>query len=264
MRYWYQAENSSEWISESSSNANSWPDIELDYIRTESGNLAVTLFYPGWDARKTAILIVPGYFGSSRHGPYGLYSRLARHWAYDGFLTVTYDPLGSGESSPIHRSFETEVRSAVFMTQKILNSHDQVICVGHSMGAAIALLAASHFDGRAKTWCLAPLCKLEELAVSFFNRNQFREITRSGSTLRHGLRLELGMIEKASEAWMRLENKVSAVFIAGNDPYTKHQSSLNIPPQYQFVIQSADHNFSQNDNFSQIADITTNLLLEEE
>lgn len=263
MRYWRIDANLKTWSPQSSLSHKSWPEISLGYIPSHSGDLAASFFHPGWDVKQTALILVPGYFGSSRHGPYGLYTRLARQWAYNGFLCVTYDPLGSGESSFIHRDFETEVESAVTIAQQILSTHKQVIFVGHSMGAATALKASNEFQTCSKTWCFAPLCKLDELAEYFLDKNQLRELTESGSTLRHGLKLELEMIGKASSAWETHENKISVVFIAGDDPYTRNQPNINIPPSRQFIIEKADHNFSHNENLSAILNITTNLLFEE-
>jgi len=263
MRYWCKDEKSKRWSAQYSLDHISWPEISLEYIHSDSGDLAASFFHPGWDVKKTAIIIVPGYFGSSRHGPYGLYTRLARHWAYNGFLCVTYDPLGSGESSQVYRDFETEVESAVSIAIKILSTHKQIIFVGHSMGAAAALKAANKLQTYSKTWCFAPLCKFEELADYFFNKTQLKELTTTGITLRHGLRLDLEMIEEASKAWTSHEDNISVVFIAGNDPYTKNQPRIKIPSSCQYIIEKADHNFSHNDNLSRILSITTDLLFEE-
>ena len=263
MRYWSRDDKSKPWSPQYPLNQKSWPEISLEYIHSDSGDLAASFFHPGWDVKKTAIIVVPGYFGSSRHGPYGLYTRLARHWAYNGFLCVTYDPLGSGESSPVYRDFETEVESAVSIAKKILHTHEQIIFVGHSMGAAAALKAANKFQTCSKTWCFAPLCKLEGLADYFFNKTQLQELKVTGSTLRHGLRLELEMIEEASNAWSSHKGNISVAFIAGSDPYTKNQPRIKIPSSCQYVIEKADHNFSHNDNLSKILNITTELLFEE-
>ncbi len=263
MRYWCQDNNFNHWRAQHPSSSTSWPEVSLKYVQTKLGNLAASFFHPGWDVKDTAIVVVPGYFGSSRHGPYGLYTRLARYWSYNGFLSVTYDPLGSGESSPVYRDFETEVESVVSIAKTILSTHKKVIYVGHSMGVSAALKAASQFPSCSKTWCFAPLCKLEDLADHFFNKSQVQELKMCGSTLRHGLGLDLEMIEKASKAWSKYEKNISVVFVAGNDPYTKNQPRVKIPLSNQYVIENADHNFSHNDNFSQILNIMTNLLFEE-
>lgn len=263
MRCWRLDEKLSQWSPQYLPSEKSWPEISLKFIPSFSGELAATFFHPGWDAKKTAIIIVPGYFGSSRHGPYGLYTRLARQWSYNGFMCATYDPIGSGESSQIYRDFDTEVESAVAIAKIIFKTHKKVIFVGHSMGAAAALKASEKFKPNSETWCFAPICNLDELADTFFNERQLKELLKIGSTLRHGLKLELEMIEKASNAWVSLENEISVVFIAGDDPYTKNQRKIEIPLSRQYIIEKADHNFSNNDNISAILNISTNLLFDE-
>lgn len=262
MQVWEGTDEEQQSFTKNGFAADSWPDIRLFQHTTCHGSLAATLFAPGWDVRNTAIVIVPGYFGSSRHGPYGLYTRLARTWSYNGFSTITFDPLGSGESSPVARTFEKEVAGALALGELLLHDYQHVMFVGHSMGSAVAVAASDALKTDGSAWCLAPLCTMRDLSMNFFDEHQLSELKRDGVTLRHGLELHLHMVEAATECWTRLEKTADAVFIAVDDPYTKHQPPPKLPKCKIFSITGADHNFSQNDSMPQLSKITNDLLFD--
>ena len=52
MRYWYRDENSNRWLPQYSFNPKSWPEVNLEYVQTDYGNLAASFFHPGWDVKK--------------------------------------------------------------------------------------------------------------------------------------------------------------------------------------------------------------------
>lgn len=232
----------------------SWPEIELAALRTDNGSVAYSRFLPGWDERKHGVLVVPGYFGSSRHGPYGLYTRLARAWSYEGFETMTIDLPGSGDSSPVDRTFETEVDSVVAAAEFLLQHHEDVIIVGHSMGAATALEARHRLASaaRASVWGLAPLCSLEDLRRAFLSPQNLDELASTGITQRHGLELRAEMIEAAGAAWNAFAGEIELVWLADTDVYTAGQELSAIAESRRRIIDGADHNFSLEGNFSKL------------
>lgn len=251
-----------QWISEGSPAKYSWPETRVGEFDTSVGRVAYTYHYPCWVRRDRAIVIVPGYFGSSRHGPYGLYSRLARAWAGVGYETLTIDPLGSGDSSSVYRDFETEVRSVESACRQLLIDANSLLIVGHSMGGATALRARSRMpDVDCMVWCLAPLCRLNELADFFFTSDQVADLRKRGRTYRHGLELRIDMIRGADDAWKELYAAADAVWIGGDDPYTRNVDLSAIDSDRVVIVPGADHNFSGNGNTDWLISATTEALL---
>jgi hypothetical protein len=234
----------------------------MEFLPSQAGPVAITRFFPGWESRDTSVVIVPGYFGRSRHGPYGLYSRLASQWALSGFESMTVDPLGSGDSAAITRTFDSEVLSVVTAVKHCLGISERVVVVGHSMGAATALKARHEInaDGRLDVWCLAPLCTLEDLSRAFLSARSRDELLSDGWTSRHGLRLEQAVIDGATEAW-RLLSRAEAIVVAGADIYTAEQDLGPTGLARLFTIDDADHNFSADGNADRLVDIGLNLLI---
>ncbi|MFG1779956.1 alpha/beta fold hydrolase [Micromonospora sp. NPDC049048] len=225
----------------------SWPDVDQLRITSPDGAVAVTRHAPSWAPSRRSIIVVPGYFGSSRHGPYGLYNRLARHWAWQGFETLTIDPLGSGDSTPVYRDFTSEVRSVEIVAEWASPHSSSLLLVGHSMGGATALRARERAGGQNwLVWCLAPLCRLVDLARVFLPEWQLDELARTGRTFRHGLELRREMIDESGAAWEALSTGVDRVWLAGDDQYTAGMDLTPIPPERRQVIEGADHNFSTN------------------
>ncbi len=263
LRVWTRNESDQQWKALPQVLSHNWPEVEVRQANTPSGNIAWTLFMPGWDVRRTGIAIIPGYFGSSRHGPYGLYNRLARQWSYLGFPTATIDPLGTGDSTPVFRTFDTEMMSVTCVGKVLLDMCDRVIFVGHSMGAATALAASNYFGDQAIAWCLAPLCTLEDMSKGFLNEHQLREFNDTGMTLRHGLTLYADMIQRGDATWRALGHTAKGILIAEADPYTKGQKIPNIKSGLIHKVLGADHNFSMNDSFAQLMKIKDDLLFDE-
>ncbi|WBB76682.1 alpha/beta fold hydrolase [Micromonospora sp. WMMD1128] len=231
----------------------SWPDIDQLRIASPDGAVAVTRHVPSWAASRRTIVVIPGYFGSSRHGPYGLYNRLAHEWAWQGFETLTIDPLGSGDSTPVFRDFTSEVRSVEIVAEWAARRSSSLLLVGHSMGGATALRARDRAgDQDWPVWCLAPLCRLVDLARVFLPERQLDELEHTGRTFRHGLELRRDMIDEAGAAWDALSENVGRVWLAGNDRYTAGMDLTPIPPDLQVTIEGADHNFSTNGCFPRL------------
>jgi broad specificity phosphatase PhoE len=250
------------WVAEKTrSRKGSWPDLQVTYLPCDLGRVAITRHFPSWVPQDTGVVVVPGYFGSSRHGPYGLYSRLAASWAYEGFETITLDPLGSGDSSPIFRNFESEIVSVVTATEELSRRVSNIIIVGHSMGAATALAARERISSSScKVWGLAPLCKFSDLADIFLTSQHQEELLRTGRTFRHGLELRKDIIEDSTDAWDRLHSSIDAVWIADADPYTSTVDLSAVAADRVSRIVGADHNFSNENGVKDLQYFTTRML----
>jgi pimeloyl-ACP methyl ester carboxylesterase len=225
--------------------------------------VAISRYRPSWAARSRGIIIVPGYFGSSRHGPYGLYSRLARAWAWEGYDVVCLDPLGSGDSTSVFRTFDTEVESVETVSAWLAEQVESLVIVGHSMGGATALQASRNAAPRKDAvWCLAPICRLEDLSRSFFSPAHMDELLTEGHTYRHGLELRTDFIRESGAAWEWHSHRAAALWLAGADAYTEGMSLSGIPPDRIFTIPGADHNFSTNGSAPYLIEATTQALID--
>jgi pimeloyl-ACP methyl ester carboxylesterase len=209
------------------------------------------------------LVVVPGYFGSSRHGPYGLYNRLARSWAEAGYRTITVDPLGSGDSSDVARTFSAEVHSVVGVALDMMNQYRRIILVGHSLGTATVLAAREDLrdhSAQVSVWGLAPLVSFEDTGVSFFSEQQLTELAELGATTRHGLTLMRSFIEEAERAWVDLRGRLDASWVGDADPYMTPEVVSRLPQQNLFAVHQADHNFSVTGNVEQLTADTLRLL----
>ncbi|WP_405805635.1 alpha/beta fold hydrolase [Streptomyces sp. NBC_00210] len=257
--------NSDQWTATQALPGHTWPDVQVTRLPSRSGYVAITRARPSWAPRGRGVVIVPGFFGSSRHGPYGLYSRLARAWAWEGYETICLDPLGSGDSTSVFRTFDTEVESVETVSTWLSDQVESLVLVGHSMGGATAL-QASHNASRTTdaVWCLAPLCRLEDLSRVFFSPSQLDELLITGRTYRHGLELRMDHIRESGKAWDRHSHRAAALWLAGADPYTQGMSFPGIPQERLSTVPEADHNFSASESAPYLIEATTCALIDSE
>ncbi|MFH8616933.1 alpha/beta fold hydrolase [Streptomyces sp. NPDC017979] len=256
--------NGDQWTAAPAFPEHTWPDVQITRLPSRSGSIAITRSRPSWVPRSRGIVVVPGYFGSSRHGPYGLYSRMARAWAWEGYETVCLDPLGSGDSTPTFRTFDTEVESVETVIRWLSNRVGSLVVAGHSMGGATALQASSASRNVNAVWCLAPLCRFEDLSGAFFSPAQVSEILIAGRTYRHGLELRMDFIDESGAAWERHNQNVQALWLAEEDPYAQGMGFPGISQERIHSVPGADHNFSTNGSALHLVESTINNLIDRE
>jgi pimeloyl-ACP methyl ester carboxylesterase/broad specificity phosphatase PhoE len=258
LRSWFLKDNN--WRTEPSLDKSLWPEIMCKKIHTKYGSVQITLFCPGWENKMHTCIIVPGYFGNSRLGPYGLFVRLARTLAFDGVECITIDYLGSGESTPINRTFEFDIFSAESVISKISTSH-RISVIGHSLGCSVvAKICQKH--NNITGLALAPLCILDDLGKSFFSPHDFQILLNEGSVIRKGVYFPLEYIKSAEEAWKYGASTLKAIILAEQDPYDVSRSALNFIGKVPvYLISDADHNFSlknsSNELINKIKEIVT-------
>lgn len=216
-----------------------WPELECRSLATAWGRIQSTYYYKGWHSESRACIIVPGYFGNSRLGPYGLFCRLARALAFEGYESITVDYLGSGESSPASRTFASDVYSVEAVLRKC---QSEVVLIGHSIGSAVVAEICRKYP-RVVGVALAPLCGLEEMAKRFLSSEELMILKETGTVSRRGIRLELTYVNAAEQAWREGANRLKAVVSAKEDQYTEGFAGLGAKVA-RFVVEGADHNFS--------------------
>jgi broad specificity phosphatase PhoE len=256
-RLWWQ-DDKKGWITEPSLEQSRWPELECRRIHTKKGSIQSTYYYAGWEIKNRACIIASGYFGNSRLGPYGLYVRLARELALHGVECLTFDYLGSGESSPVTRTFETDVFSLTTVISRI-ESTKSISIIGHSIGSSVVAEVCRR-NNKFSGFALAPIHILDE---PFFSRDQFDILLHEGFVHRKGIEIELQYLRSAEEAWLKGHDCINGVVVADADPYT---SNVNIPyPESNVVhIQGADHNFSNGRSSNELIQIVEKLILQPE
>jgi pimeloyl-ACP methyl ester carboxylesterase len=165
------------------------------HLTVKSGEyqLEATLHYPDQvfsnsnTERYPIIVFVHGFVGN-RIGENRLFVRAARRFAQEGYLALRFDFAGCGESAGEYG--ETGLESFVTQTRDILDyvtsldcvDLNRVIVVGHSLGGATALLAASK-DKRVKKLVLwAPVGHPFSDIVKIVGNSTYEKVQIFGSS----------------------------------------------------------------------------------
>jgi len=230
-------------------NKSIFPEAEISSLTTMQGEIAYTKYYPSWSPLNRKCIIAPGYFGNSRHGPYGLYVRLARNLAKIGIETCTFDYLGSGESTPLKRTYETDLYSLERIINNIYNPSFEIFVIAHSAGCSVVSELLRN-NPKIKGIGLAPFCILKDYHTGFFTNLEYNLILSSGKVIRKGIELDLQYLKKIEDSWLKNKKLLSKLFIGGEDQYDKSRNSIKGIEEKVTLIEHADHNFaSENSSF---------------
>lgn len=119
-------------------------------VKTEHGDLAVTLHYPPEEQRGDChpVLVICHGFTGNRVGVDRLFVQAARFFSAAGYMTLRFDYSGCGESTGSYGAGGIE--RMVEETRKILDyalsldgvDYSRVVLLGHSLGGAVAVETA--------------------------------------------------------------------------------------------------------------------------
>jgi broad specificity phosphatase PhoE/alpha/beta superfamily hydrolase len=232
-----------------------YPEIETSTLKTDLGNISYTRFFSSWSPLNRKCIIAPGYFGNSKHGPYGLYVRIARRLAKMGIETYTFDYLGSGESAPITRTFETDCYSLQTVHDNIKIQDSKTFIIGHSAGCSVVSKIIAQNE-KVEGIALAPYCIIDDYNISFFSEEEFRRLHSLKTIIRKGIKLDLSYLTNMEDNWKQTKNLLSIIFLGGCDQYDINRNSTKGIDEKIFIIKDADHNFSlKNSSFELIEEI---------
>lgn len=219
-----------------------WPDVSHKKINTILGNVILTEYFPTISPYKEIVIIIyPGIFGSSRFGPYNLFNRLARKLANYGFKSILFDPIGSGESTPLYRSLETELTSINSIISKY-NGTSKIVFCAHSLSANI--INKYVVAPKIRKFLIAPILDIP-------SRREAWNVSK-GDFVRHGLVF-------APDFWLDdsldkfNEFNETEYFFGSHDKYVKSENFIN-NKRINHIIKNAGHNFSEGN--------TSNILIE--
>jgi len=134
--------------------------MKVKFLNSQGGTLVGYLFKP---LRKTssALVICHGFSGFKE-----VFKIFARYFSLRGFVTLAFDFTGNGESDGFFTDGTisqeiSDVNSAINFLKKD-HGIEKICVVGHSMGGAVALLAASRNKDINCVVALAPLAELQD------------------------------------------------------------------------------------------------------
>jgi len=227
--------------------------------------LAATLHTPEAPAREAVIL---GHcFTCSRHT--GVLRAIAQRLSDEGFMALRFDFSGNGQSegdfaASSYSGYIAEIGAAMAFMRK--RGAEWIGLAGHSMGAAVAILAAVRHPGVKAVCTLAGrLSGLEP--ASFLTPSQREELARSGevSFTSRGRRLRLRRDFFADAGRYSMAESIAVLkipllvvhgqedeIIAVSNAFAAHRHK---PENTDLlIVPGADHMFSQTGNRNRVAE----------
>ncbi|MDR7172846.1 broad specificity phosphatase PhoE [Nocardia kruczakiae] len=226
----------------------SWPSngrIESD---VDGSTVVATEFYPAYFVRLFTIIIVPGLFGNNRAGPNNLYSAVARHLAGNGYRTITYDPVGAGESTPKARSYDDDVESLLSIMRAV--GTKKIVLIGHSVGAAIATAARKQLEFTPAIIAVAPVTTKGAIERLITDPLDLTTLQGSIST-RNGLDFRTDYpanIDKLDDV-----TRFDRIIVGATDTYVDPNSSAMRRHRQHAISIAGNHNFSSTQARSELS-----------
>ncbi|MGK4593969.1 alpha/beta fold hydrolase [Amycolatopsis sp. w19] len=215
-----------------------WPANVTKLADYGQGHIAYTTWEAAYFRRTADVIIVPGLFGNNRTGPYNLYSTIAAQLSAAGYRSTVYDPVGSGESVPLPRSYEGDVESLVSVARAL--KVRRAILIGHSVGATVAAAVGDRIGVPCHTIALAPITTAAEV-LRRINADDRRCLERS-IAIRNGVRFKsdyASLLQKASR-----DARFDAVVVGDSDTYLDPSAPVLWSHKSKTMTVKGDHNFT--------------------
>ena len=210
-----------------------WPNVISKQLSTKYGTINFSEYISTISPYSDLIVIIyPGVFGASRFGPYNLFNRMARELAEFGIRCILFDPLGSGESTPVIRSIETEMISI----NAIINhfSVNKLCLCAHSLSGNITNKLRNN---KLKKILIAPVLPPNDIQpqISFINEKLCNI---------HGMIFDKDLLEN-NALYNFPENEDIDYYYGTKDKYVSLNKIKDFSKNNKVhIIKDADHNFS--------------------
>jgi len=206
---------------------------------------------------KGIVILLHGYFSSTKLGPVNLYVQIARLFAQQGYEFWRIDSFGVGDSDGdfIQSSFELRIKDYKTITELALQNNKNLAYLGHSMGTNFAIyLANCYADFVKRIFLLSPSFGNITWFDNLLNTNQQNQLYTEGIVERKGLTVTKEFIEYifSDEIYLEIEKCKTKciVFYATSDEFYNMQSiikSVKYMSDFElFEIENSDHNFLSN------------------
>lgn len=256
-------------------------------ISTEQGELSAVIHYPSNEndkvdqqAPKWPLIVICHGFAGNKIGVDRLFVKAARKFNASGFMVLRFDYAGCGESTGEYGANGFD--SLVTQTQRVVDyaldmdciDPNRVVLLGHSLGGAAAVLAASK-DNRIKSLILwSPVAQPLNDIVRIVGESNYEKAIVAGSVDYLGYKLTKDFFDSLSKY-----NPYQCVNKFYGDVLLVHGNSDHvIPVDYSFQYQSifwlrstgqcdkeiilqADHTFSSQVSTDQLLTKTNDWLL---
>ena len=211
------------------------------------------------NSRKGVIVLLHGYFSSTKLGPVNLYVQIARVFANLGFEFWRFDSYGVGDSDGdfVQSSYSLRLEDYITISNEALKSHDNLIYLGHSMGTNLAIHLTNGFsDHVSQVYLLSPSFGKITWFDNLFSSEQQDALRTVGMAERKGLIITNEFIEQITTESIYAEiRKVRAKLIIfyglSNEFYSKSsvEKAIEYMNDYElYEIEKSDHNFLYNRN----------------
>jgi len=202
-----------------------------------------------------AIVMLYGYFSSSRVGPARMYIEIARLLASCGFCIFRFDCLGVGNSNGCFS--DVSLRSEITDFRRVCNfalkftKVPYVTIIGHSIGANLAIYVTAEFKKVKGLLLLSPAVKKLGDVEKIFTPKQLYELETRGWTIRKGLFISSSFTKAVESADVLIIARNIAVpcflFQGTDDEFYSMEGAImlskSFPNGHLIPIRGADHNF---------------------
>lgn len=225
-------------------------------ILTNQGKLRGAFHIPEKEEFKIPIVFIHGYFSGNRVGPARLYLEMARFLESGGHTISRFDALGVGESDGKFSAvtFDSEIRDfSLIILQTLLHfKKDNVILLGHSMGANLALNLFLQMQKKISSlFLIAPDIEMLSGIDHLFSEKQMNDLENKGYTYRKGLHINNSFIKEIRNKELLFDNiknkKIPTYVFHGNaDELYSVRGSQQLARLMEgklTTIENGDHNF---------------------
>ena len=227
-------------------------------IKGSLGNLRGIIHKPTISSKSNGIVIlIHGYFTSTKLGPENLYVQLARIFASYGYEFWRFDSHGVGDSDgEFHEStYKSRIIDYRIITELALKQHDNILILGHSAGTSIAIYLSNTYPQNIKTlFLLAPTFGKFTYIDNLISKDIQKQLCEKGFAFRRTQKITNEFIDEiVSEKNYNeiIKCKAKCVLFYGlKDEYYNLQS-INRVTQYMknhtlIEISECGHNFLNN------------------
>lgn len=236
----------------------------LKEIVSENGHLRGVIHKSLTNINKGIVVIIHGYFSSTKLGPARLYVQISRIFANYGYEVWRFDNFGVGDSDGVFTSSTPETRLMDFQTiiKKAMKQTKNTILLGHSLGSNLAV-RLSETTNISCLILLSPSIGKITWKNKLLTEKQIEELEIYGKTIRKALEIKQEFIhfledENVYNICKKYKSKTILMYGLKDEFYTSNaiEKIKKLFSNSTLInIEGGDHNFINN--------MSRKLLLEE-
>lgn len=200
-----------------------------------------------------AVLVLHGFFSSTRVGPARLYVQIARRLQRHHVNVWRFDCYGVGDSDGdfADTSFRSELEDYTTLIKAMRAAEAAPVgLLGHSMGTSLAVMLAQKDTRIRRVVLISPTLTRISWLRHLFSREQLAELRASGRTVRKGIEINREFIEelqseRALKVAATLTEGSTIIYGTADEFYSRDSVRRTARALRSQVIEidGADHNF---------------------